>query len=120
VWMAKALRLRGSSFGIVLFGGLVAASVSSGSLDKPAAQARQTRVAGTCRLACHEGRLVVLLVLINILVIVVVGPILFYLIDRFVRDDNSSCRAPVAIATSTTSATIPGQHMRMLAKSFLR
>jgi hypothetical protein len=56
-------------------------------------------------LACQRG-LGVLLLLINILVIVVVGAILFYLIDRFVRDGRLANLLKILVALICLAAIL--------------
>jgi hypothetical protein len=56
-------------------------------------------------LACQRG-LGVLLLLINILVIIVVGAILFYLIDRFVRDGRLANLLKILVALICLAAIL--------------
>lgn len=56
-------------------------------------------------MACQRG-LGVLLLLINILVIIVVGAILFYLIDRFVRDGRLANLLKILVALICLAAIL--------------
>ena len=83
-----------SRCGLVLSKDPVAAPLAPVRCDKSAAQAITHWAAG------------MLLVLINILVIIVVGAILFYLIDRFVRDGRLANLLKILVALVCLAAIL--------------
>jgi uncharacterized membrane protein required for colicin V production len=77
--------------------------VAAGCFDHPAA-APNLRLFGNRRQA-KWGRSMILL-LINILIIVVVGAICFYLIDRFVRDGRLGNLLKILVALICLAAIV--------------